>query len=370
MKTVLTLVIVLSLIIGIAGCKSETKEDTTADTSIQYATGFTIETLANGVKKVTDGENQTLLLVPEGKKAPAGYEDSIQISIPVKKAVILSVTFGALMRPLEVLHSVVGSGTLESELYIEELKQGYSNGQITYVGGGTMAAPDFEAIQMLKPDIVFISTGYADYVEYYNKLKSMGLKVAVFNDFLETDPLARLEWIKFIAAFYGKDATAKTYFEGVVKKIEDIKNQTVLSSRYTTVIWGSIFMGTCYVSKGESYVAKMIDMAGGEYVFDDLPGSDTVNISLEELYARGKMANVFIYASTPPYINSIKEIVDNNPVLADLPTIVSGEVYCMQPWYFQISDKPDEIVEDLAYIFHPSRFPGYTLKHFMLLPKQ
>jgi iron complex transport system substrate-binding protein len=129
-------------------------------------------------------------------------------------------------------------------------------------------------------------------------------------------------------------------------------------------------MGTCYVSKGESYVAKMIDMAGGEYVFDDLPGSDTVNISLEELYARGKMANVFIYASTPPYINSIKEIVDNNPVLADLPTIVSGEVYCMQPWYFQISDKPDEIVEDLAYIFHPSRFPGYTLKHFMLLPKQ
>lgn len=370
MKRVLTLVVVLCIILGITGCKGETKEEISTGTSIEYASGFSIQILADGIKKITDGEDQTLLLVSEGKEVSNGYESAIQISVPVKKAVILSATFGALMRPLAVIDSVVGSGTLENELYIEELKQGYTSGQITYVGGGTMGAPDFESIQMLKPDIVFCSTGYADWVEYYNKLKSIGLKVAVCNDFLETDPLARLEWIKFIAAFYEKDATADTYFDGVVKKIEDIKTQTMLSSQYTTVIWGSIFMGTCYVSNGDSYVARMIDMAGGEYVFKDLPGSDTSSINLEELYARGKNSAVFIYASTPPYINSIKEIVDNNPVLADLPPIASGTVYCMQPWYFQISDKPDEIIQDLAYIFHPSRFPGYELKHFMLLPKQ
>lgn len=361
--------LVLSLVIGIIGCKSTAKE-TSTETGTVYATGFTIEALANGVKKVTDGENQTLLLVPKGKKPPTGYEDLPQVTVPVKSAVILSVTFGALMRPLEVIDSVVGSGTMENELYIEEMKQRYASGQIKYVGGGTMGAPDFEAIQLLKPDIVFCSTGYPDWVEYYNKLKSMGLKVAVCNDYLETDPLARLEWIKFIAAFYGKDADAQTYFNDVVKKIDEIKNQVMVSSRYASVLWASIFMGNCYVSNGDSYVAKMIDMAGGEYVFKDLPGSGTSSISLEELYARGKTANVFIYASTPPYINSIKEIVDNGPVLADLPVMVSGEVYCFQPWYFQISDKPDEIIQDLAYIFHPSRFPGYKLKHFMLLPKQ
>jgi iron complex transport system substrate-binding protein len=370
MKKILTFILVLSLVIGIVGCKGATTEETSTATGTVYATGFTIEKLANGVKKVTDGENQTLLLVPTGKKPPAGYENLPQVNVPVKSAVILSVTFGALMRPLEVLDSVVGSGTMENELYIEEMKQRYASGQIKYVGGGTMGAPDFEAIQLLKPDIVFCSTGYADWVEYYNKIKSMGLKVAVCNDYLETDPLARLEWIKFIAAFYGKDAVATTYFEGVEKKIDDIKTQAMLSSQYTTVLWASIFMGSCYVSNGDSYVAKMIDMAGGHYVFNDLPGSDTSSIGIEELYARGKNARVFIYASTPPYINSVKEIVDNNPVLADLPTIVSGEVYCFQPWYFQISDKPDEIVRDLAYIFHINRIPGYTLKHFMLLPKQ
>jgi iron complex transport system substrate-binding protein len=362
-------VLILSLVIGVIGCKSTAKE-TSTETGTVYATGFTIEALASGVKKVTDGENQALLLVPKGKKPPAGYENLPQVTVPVKSAVILSVTFGALMRPLEVLDSLVGSGTVESELYIEELKQRYASGQIKYVGGGTMGAPDFEAIQLLKPDIVFCSTGYPDWVEYYNKLQSMGLKVAVCNDYLETDPLARLEWIKFIAAFYGKDEVAKTYFEGVEKKIDDIKIQVMPSSRLASVLWASIFMGNCYVSGGESYVAKMIDMAGGEYVFKDLAGSGASSISLEELYARGKNCNVFIYASTPPYINSIKELVDNNPILADLPTIISGEVYCFQPWYFQISDKPDEIIQDLAFIFHPSRFPEYKLKHFMLLPKQ
>ncbi len=362
--------LVLSLVIGIIGCKSGTTKETTTTTGAVYATGFTIETLANGVQKVTDGENQALLLVPKGKKPPAGYENLPQVTVPVKSAVILSVTFGALMRPLGVLDTLVGSGTVENELYLEELKQRYASGQIKYVGGGTMGAPDFETIQLLKPDIVFCSTGYPDMLEYYNKLKSMGLKVAVCNDYLETDPLARLEWIKFIAAFYGKDAAANTYFNNVVKKIDDIRIQVMLSSRYASVLWASIFMGNCYVSGGESYVAKMIDMAGGEYVFKDLAGSRASSISLEELYARGKNCNVFIYASTPPYINSIKEIVDNSPILADLPTITSGEVYCFQPWFYQISDKPDEIVQDLAYIFHPSRFPGYKLKHFMLLPKQ
>ncbi|MDO9332931.1 MAG: ABC transporter substrate-binding protein [Dehalococcoidales bacterium] len=370
MKKLLTFMLVLSLVIGIIGCKSGTTKETTTTTGAVYATGFTIEILANGVKKVTDGENQTLLLVPKGKKPPAGYENLPQVTVPVKSAVILSVTFGALMRPLEVLDSVVGSGTLADQLYIEEMKQGYDSGRIKYVGGGTMGAPDFEAIQLLKPDIVFCSTGYPDMLEYYNKLKSMGLNVAVCNDYLEADPLARLEWIKFIAAFYGKDAVATTYFEGVEKRIEDIKIQAALSSRLAIVLWASIFMGNCYVSGGESYVAKMIDMAGGEYIFKDLAGSGASSISLEELYARGKNCNVFIYASTPPYINSIKEIVDNGPVLADLPIVKSGTIYCFQPWFYQISDKPDEIVQDLAYIFHPSRFPGYKLKHFMLLPKQ
>ena len=129
-------------------------------------------------------------------------------------------------------------------------------------------------------------------------------------------------------------------------------------------------MGAVYVSGADSYTTKWVAQAGGSYAFSDLPGSGSATINLEELYARGKTANIFIYSSTPPYVNSIKEITDANTVLADLTVLQYGKIYCMQPWFYQISDKPDEVVADLAYIFHPDLFPGYQLKDFMLLPAQ
>ncbi|MDD5288431.1 MAG: ABC transporter substrate-binding protein [Dehalococcoidales bacterium] len=378
-KKVITMILTLCMVaVIIAGCKTNVENEPSGAIQLKYATGFKIKEVGGQCQIVTDAENQSFILLPKGKKAPVlvtpgdkaseSYANLPQINTPVERVVILSVTFGALMRPLGVIDTVVGSGTLEDELYIDEMKQGYASGNIKYVGGGGMGAPDFEAIQALDPDVVFLSTGYPDAVKYYEQLKGMGITVVVCNDFLESHPLARLEWMKFIAAFYDKEQPADTYFDGVEKKIDDIKMQAMLSSRLASVLWASIFMGNCYVSGGDSYVAKMIELAGGNYVFKYLAGNGASSIALEELYARGQNCNEFIYASTPPYINSIKEIVDGSPVLADLPVIEAGEVYCFQPWFYQISDKPDEIVQDLAYIFHPSRFPDYQLKHFMLLP--
>jgi iron complex transport system substrate-binding protein len=370
MRKLFILLLVLGLFAGVIGCKSTSKAAATSTTGTSYATGFTLQSLGGGVEKLTDGEKQSFLLVPQGKKAPAGYENVRQITVPIKRAVILSVTFGALMRPLNALDCIVGSGTLENELYIDELNQRYDSGQIKYVGGGSMGAPDFEAIQFLKPDVVFISTGSPDAENYYNELKSMGLNTVVVNDYLETDPLGRLEWIKVFGAFTGKDKEADSYFTGVEKRVKDLEAKVATSSSSPNVLWTSIFMGTAYVSDGDSYVAKWVKMVGGKYLFDDLKGSGASSISLEELYARGKDADVFIYASTPPYINSVKEVIAAGPVLADIPVVKRGTIYCMQPWFYQVADKPDEILQDLAAIFHPELFPGYKLKDFMLLPAQ
>ncbi len=56
------------------------------------------------------------------------------------------------------------------------------------------------------------------------------------------------------------------------------------------------------VRKGGDYVAKMIGMAGGSYVFADLTDSGnnlaTMNISLEDFYAGARDADVLLYNST------------------------------------------------------------------------
>ena len=54
--------------------------------------------------------------------------------------------------------------------------------------------------------------------------------------------------------------------------------------------------------KSNDYVPKMIDIAGGEYVFRNLKGEDnaasSVNMQMEEFYAAAKESDYLIYNST------------------------------------------------------------------------
>ena len=54
--------------------------------------------------------------------------------------------------------------------------------------------------------------------------------------------------------------------------------------------------------KSNDYVAKMIELAGGKYIFDELGEDDsalsTMNMQMEEFYAGAKDADYIIYNST------------------------------------------------------------------------
>ena len=333
---------------------------------VKYAKGFKVEYLPDGCKKVTDAEGQEFILIPRGKRV-SGYEEYMRMEIPVRRVVALSTTEVCLLRPLEVLDSIIGVTTKKERWYIKEIKEGMEEGRIELVGGG-MGEPDYERILALKPDVVFMYTGYPAAVKSFEKLKEMGIPVAVDNEWLENDPLGRLEWMKFLAAFYDKDAQAEEFFEKVEQRAREIAFEVSMEKR-PNVLWGLTYKGKCYVPAGDSYVAKMISLAGGNYLFSDLEGTGSANVTLEEFYARGKNADIFIYSSRPPYVKSIKDIVERGPALADIKPVKEGKVWCFQPWYWQSIDKTDGIIEDLAAIFHPELYPEHELGYFMKLPK-
>jgi len=342
---------------------------TKALTSVKYATGFKIEYLADGVKKVTDGEKQQILLVAAGKRAPAGMESLPQVTIPIKRAVYLSSTSVSLLRPLKVLDTVIGVTTEKDRWYIDEMKRGLDSGRITLVGKG-MGEPDYEKILALKPDVVFMYTGSADYVKWFEKFKELKIPVAVDNEYLENDPLGRMEWIKFLAAFYDKDAEADAFFRGTENRVQAITAKVSGVDRKPNVAWLLTSKGTNYVPGGDSYVAKMIAMAGGDYWFKDHGGVGDNNITEEEVLTRGQQADVLIWPSFPPYVNSMPDVVAAAPKLADLKVVKDGKAWCFQPWFYQSLDKTEDAIQDLAAIFHPDLFLGYELKQFRVLPRE
>ena len=105
------------------------------------------------------------------------------------------------------------------------------------------------------------------------------------------------------------------------------------------------------VRKTNDYVPKMIELAGGKYIFDKLGDtqskSSSVTMQMEEFYASAKDVDRLIYNSTiDGQITSIDELVAKNQLLADFKAVQSGNVWCTTQNMYQ---------ESMALPFHDCR---------------
>ena len=334
--------------------------------NIKYATGFSIDYLPGGYKVITDGEGRKLLLVPRGKVAPEEYGDLRKIEIPVEKVVTLSSTEVSLLRPLGVLDSIVGVSQAKG-WHIQEVKSGLQEGRIKFLGNNN--ALDFEALLNLRPDLVVLSTRSGNNNEVLAKLEELQIPSAVDNEWLEKHPVGRMEWVKFLAAFYDREEAASEFFEDAERRVKEVGKKSAGTPR-PKVLSGISVDGKIYPRGG--YEALLIEIAGGDYILKDFAETRSGAITEEEFFARGKEADLFIYTRPPdrPPGSSIKALLEAHPVLADLPVMKEAKIWQTQPWYFESLDKTAEIMEDLEAIFFPELFPGYEPKHYLKMPRE
>ena len=87
-------------------------------------------------------------------------------------------------------------------------------------------------------------------------------------------------------------------------------------------------------------MAKMIELAGGKYIFDDLGDSEnalsTMNMQMEEFYAKAKDADYLIYNSTiDGELYTLDELFAKSNLLKDFKAVQNGNVYCTGKNLFQ-----------------------------------
>ena len=136
--------------------------------------------------------------------------------------------------------------------------------------------------------------------EVKEQLERFGIPVLVERSSYESSPLARMEWIKLYGILLGKEPLAEEVFARQAQRIAPLLEQPSTGKR--CAFFSITSSGLATVRKSGDYVAQMIGMAGGEYVFADLTDSgnslSTMNIPLEDLYAGVKDADVLIYNGT------------------------------------------------------------------------
>lgn len=319
---------------------------------LEYAKEFTVDECTGGTRLITI-QNARYLIVPENSTVPNGLSEDITVlQKPLENVYLVSTSSMDPILKLDALSAVTLSGTSAENWYLPEAKEAMENGEISYAG--KYSAPDYERIVSANCGLAIENTMIYHTPEVKEQLEKFGIPVLVERSSYESDPLARMEWVKLYGILFDKEAEAETFFNEQVQRIQPLLEQDATGK--TAAFFSVTSNNLVTVRKSNDYVAKMMGMAGGEYIFSDLSDNGnnlaTINLSLEEFYAGAKDADVLIYNSTiEGKIETTEQLLSKCPMLADFKAVQDGNVWCTTQSLFQESMELPDLILDMNRVF-------------------
>lgn len=352
---------------GLCGCgsSSDTKKDTVGITKeatsnvdalgeptdhlqLAYAKNFSIDYYEGGYKLLNIKDGTQILTVPEGKKAPDNLDESIIVmQQPVNNIYLVSSAVMDMFRELNALDTIGFSAQKAENWYVEGAKAAMENGDILYAG--KYSSPDYELLVSKKCSLAIENSMILHSPEVKEMLEDFDIPVIIEYSSYETHPLGRVEWIKFFGALTGMEEEAEKAFE---KQTEIVKHVTATKKTDKTVAFFYITSnGLVQVRQSNDYIPKMIELAGGRYIFENLGDESkrsTMNMQVEEFYNKAKDADYLIYNSTiDGGVKSVDELIEKCSVLSDFKAVKSGDVWCTEKDVYQQSMSIGFLIEDI-----------------------
>ncbi len=370
MRTVF--IISLLFLLG-ASCK-KTPKDTTpltvmylAPQNIEYASGFTIKNRENYKEiKVTTPwpdakEEFTYILHPKGTEKPFKSPNAIFIEVPIERVVVTSTTDIPMLEYMNLEEKLVGFPHTD---YIssEKTRALISNGAIKELGKEWNL--NTEVVLELSPELIIGFSSSGD-TKAYDLIQKTGIPVVINGSWMEEHPLGRAEWIKFIAAFFGKEKMAEDIFQNIKKEYNDA---TVLAQNTTsspTILSGNMYKDIWYVPGGNSFVAKFLKDANTTYLWRDVKKTGSLRLSFESVLEKAQNAELWIGSGNSKSLGELKQ-KNHQYVLFDAfknkavysSTLKMGSKGGLI--YYELGPmRPDLILKDIIKIAHPELLIDY-----------
>lgn len=315
---------------------------------LAYAKNFSIDYYDEGYKLLTIKDGTQILIVPKGKEALDNLDESIIVlQQPVNNIYLVSSAVMDMFRELNAFDTIGFSAQKAENWYVEGAKAAMENGDILYAG--KYSSPDYELLVSKKCSLAIENSMILHSPDVKEMLEDFDIPVIIEYSSYETDPLGRVEWIKFFGALTGKEEKAEKAFE---KQTEIVKHVTATKKTDKTVAFFYITSnGLVQVRQSNDYIPKMIELAGGRYIFENL-GDDskrsTMNMQVEEFYNKAKDADYLIYNSTiDGGVKTVDELIEKCSVLSDFKAVKSGDVWCTEKDVYQQSMSIGFLIEDI-----------------------
>ena len=341
---------------GEGGADGERNTDISAELEYEdsmellYAEKFSVDYYTGGFSLVTVNGSERYLVVPEGKESPGDLAEDITVLYqPLDRIYLVASAVMDMFISMDSLDVIRFTGTKAASWYLEEAREAVETGDILYAGN--YSAPDYEQILAEGCDLAIENTMVYHTPEVKEQLEKFGIPVMVDYSSYETEPLGRTEWVKLYGLLAGREEEAAEAFAGQQEAFASIGDAE--DTGKTVAFFYITSSGEVNVRKASDYLPKMIELAGGHYVFSDLGAEDdtassTVSLQMEEFYAAAREADYLIYNSTiDGELSSVEELIGKSELLENFKAVREGNVYCTTRDLYQSSMELGTMIADI-----------------------
>jgi len=368
MRLILTSLVLLTLC-GLTGFGSEP-----VSKDLDYARNFTITeyathkvlTVRNAYRNAK--QHYQYALVPRDQALPDDLPKlATVIRTPVQRVVLMETVYVGYLDALDQLDTIRGAATADY-ISLLEVRAKIESGEIPSLQSGQKL--NIERLLILQPDLILTTSLGDGSFELSPQLQRSGLPVVLTAGYMEPNPLARTEWIKFLAVFFEAEEQADAAFEQISQAYQGLLEATRTLESKPSVFCGAPYSGVWHVPGGQSFFAQFIEDAGGDYLWSDDTTQGGIPLDTERVFLKAAKADYWI---NPSHYRSLNELFGADPRFAKFRATQIGQVYNHTR---QISDyggnniwergivHPEEVLADLINIFHPQLMPEHELIYY------
>ena len=341
---------------------------------LDYAKNFTIEEYANyKLLTVSNAYRNSksvyrYALIPHSATLPDELpRDVIVIRTPVQRVVIMETVYAGYLDALGQLDQICGAA---SASYINHPKviQGVESGDIQSIQSGQKL--NIERLLLLQPDLILTTSLGEGQIDVSPQLQRAGLPVVLTADYMEHHPLARAEWLKFIAAFFESEDRSNEIFNTIKAQYTSLVDKTKGIDERPSVFCGAPYSGSWHVPGGDSFIARAIHDAGAHYLWADDRSRGSIPLDTERVFLKAAEADYWIH---PSHYRSLSELFNADPRFAKFRATQISQVFNNTR---QVSKNggnniwergilhPEEVLADLIKILHPDLLPEHELIYY------
>ena len=332
----------------------------------RYAKGFAIE---------RDSESGAKYLVVknpwQGAEGIVFYTEIDTLS-PPKRIIAMSSSHAAMLDAVGCADRIVGLSGCRF-VYNPKLSKAVAEGKISEVGYDS--AFDFEKICTLNADIVLLYGIAGEAKAMTSKLDELRIPYIYIGDYLETSPLGKAEWVVALATLCGVESEGKEFFAEVEERYNTLREQNSSLTNKPRVMLNTPYRDTWFMPPHDSYMVRLIEDAGGEYVLTENGKRKTENgerktenedklsttskpISLEEALELAIRSDFWLNLGQTASLEELKAVA---PRFAKVDAVRQGRVYNNtkrtnesrgSDFWESGAIRPDIILEDLVKILH------------------